>query len=124
MPLDRPRLKGEAAAPKWKGPIDYSPVPNPRPEAVGPGRNFQYDHKVRLREYNRKKNGGLLRSDLDGSVLNEPSKGSGDNMQAEVDHRIPEDKGGPNTSENAQILSKGQNRHKSAHYPPWRRFRR
>jgi 5-methylcytosine-specific restriction endonuclease McrA len=98
--------------PKWKGPIDYSSVPNPRQDAVGPGREFNHDHKVRLREHNRKKNGGLLRSDLDGSVLKQPTQGSADNMQAEVDHKIPQDKGGPNTSDNAQILSKGQNRDK------------
>lgn len=113
VPGDKPKLKGDAAIPKWKGPIDYSSVPNPRADAIGPGREFNPDHKVRLREYNREKNGGLLRSDLDGSVLHEPTKGSADNMQAEVDHKIPQNKDGPNTSDNAQILSKGQNRDKS-----------
>lgn len=104
---------GEAAIPKWNGPVEYSTVPNPPPGAIGEGREFTPAHKERLREHNRKMNSGLLRSDLDGTLLHEPTKASRDNLQAEVDHKIPRDQDGPNTSDNAQVLSKGQNRDKS-----------
>lgn len=105
-------VTGEATVPKWRGPVDYSAVPDPPADAIDAGRKFTPAHKERLLEHNRAMNSGLLRSDLDGTMLHEPTKGSGDNLQAEVDHKIPKEKGGQNTSDNAQILSKGQNRDK------------
>jgi hypothetical protein len=110
---DIERDLGLASLPPWKGPVDYSSVPNPPSDAVGPGRDFTDSHKERLRARNRSANDGLLRSDLDGTVLDEPTQGSSNNNQAEVDHKQPKDKGGSNTSDNAQILSKGQNNAKS-----------
>lgn len=113
--LGKSELPDKATIPKWKGPVDYSTVPNPPRDAVGKGKEFTHAHKTRLREHNRKMNGGLLRSDLDGTVLHKPIKGSGDNLQAEVDHKIPQEKMGLNTSDNAQVLSKAQNREKWDH---------
>ena len=60
-----------------------------------------------------KQNGGLLRSDLDGEILNMPKKDvkgvKTDMKSAQVDHKISIKSGGPNSSKNAQVLSKKQN---------------
>ena len=54
-------------------------------------------------------NGGVLRSDQSGAVLDLPTqskKGQKANMnQAEIDHIEPRSKGGNNASSNAQVLS-------------------
>lgn len=58
-------------------------------------------------------NGGVLRSDQSGAVLDLPTqskKGQKANMnQAEIDHIEPRSKGGNNASSNAQVLSKKEN---------------
>ena len=58
-------------------------------------------------------NGGVLRSDQSGAVLDLPTqskKGQKANMnQAEIDHIDPRSKGGNNASSNAQVLSKKEN---------------
>ncbi len=107
--------KNNKTIPKWKGKVDYSPVHNSK--NPGAGKDFTTEHKKRLLEHNRKMNDGILRSDLDGTILDAPvqsKKGIPANMnQAEVDHIKAKSKGGWNTSENAQILSKKQNIKKS-----------
>ena len=65
-------------------------------------------------------NGGVLRSDGDGRVLNMPRKSvkgeKADMNQAEVDHIVPKSKGGTNTTETLQVLSKEENLKKSNIY--------
>ena len=62
---------------------------------------------------NRNRNGGVLKSDLSGKRLDNPTrsrKGVKANMnQAEIDHIQPRSKGGTNSSSNAQVLSKEEN---------------
>lgn len=62
-------------------------------------------------------NDGILRSDLDGAVLDAPAqskKGVPANMnQAEVDHVVPRAADGANSFKNCQVLSKKQNLKKS-----------
>lgn len=61
-------------------------------------------------------NGGVLKSDGDGRLLNFPRKNvkgrKADMNQAEVDHINPRSAGSNNTS-NAQVLSKEENLKKS-----------
>lgn len=101
--------------PEWKGPVDYSSLPDHR--SVGPGKPFTQTQKERTRAFNMEQNEGILRSDLDGRPLSVPEKsrsGVPANMnQAEIDHVNARSKGGANSSSNAQLLSKKQNLQKS-----------
>lgn len=69
--------------------------------------------KKKILEANKNRNGGVLRSDGDGRILNEPSRNvkgkSADMNQAEVDHIQPRSKGGSNANSNLQVLSKEEN---------------
>src|SRR5690606_21364042 len=72
---DKPS-QGTKAVPPWKGPVDYSSVPNPK--NTGPGLKYtDPTHKARILEHNRKANGGLLRSDIDGTILDPPQRAVG-----------------------------------------------
>jgi hypothetical protein len=115
--VDKHYTEERTKLPPWKGPVDYSSIPNPK-SGVGPRKKFTNQaHKKRLREHNKKINDGHMRSDIDGSILDEPGKdvspgmgGSPKNWnRAEVDHKIPRSDGGANTSENARIISAKQN---------------
>jgi hypothetical protein len=81
------------------------------------GRKFTPAHRARLLEANKRANGGVLKSDISGKILDSPvqsRKGVKANMnQAEVDHKIARSKGGTNSSSNAQIISKEENLRKS-----------
>ncbi|MGN6568100.1 MAG: HNH endonuclease, partial [Flavipsychrobacter sp.] len=94
---------------------DYSSVPDPK--NAGPGKKFTPAQKKAYIKENMKQNGGVIKSDKSGETLDMPvqsKKGVKANMkQAEVDHIIPRSKGGKNTSDNAQILSKEENLKKS-----------
>lgn len=97
------------------GTIDYSSVPNPK--SAGPGNKFTPAQKKAYIEQNMKQNGGVIKSDQSGITLDiatQSKKGVKANMnQAEVDHVTPRSKGGKNTSDNVQILSKEENIKKS-----------
>lgn len=123
--LSKNTLKiADDAIPKWNGPVDYSAVLTDS-KFVGPGKNFTATQKKKILEANRKANGGYLRSDLDGTILDAPvqsKKGVKANMnQAEVDHiRAKKPKEGPqgsNSYGNSQVLSKKQNIKKSNNRP-------
>ena len=89
----------------------YSEVPNPR--NAGTGKKFTQKQKAEILEANMNANGGVLRSDGDGRVLNMPKRNikgqKADMNQAEVDHVTARSKGGSNKSNNAQVLSKEEN---------------
>ena len=96
----------------------YSNIPNPI--NVKEGGKFTQRQKKAVLEENRKRNGGVIKSDQSGLVLDKPAKskkGQKANMkQAEIDHIIPRSKGGTNSSSNAQVLSKEENLRKRDHY--------
>ena len=93
----------------------YSNVFNPR--NVGPGKNFTKKQKQEILQANMDANGGVLKSDGDGRILNPPQKSlkgqKADMNQAEVDHIEAKSKGGTNHTYNAQVLSKEENLRKS-----------
>lgn len=118
------KLADEAVMPKWNGAVDYSKVLKDS-RFVGSGKRFTAKQKELIREANRKANGGYLRSDIDGTILDAPvqsKKGVKANMnQAEVDHmkaRNPKEGAkGSNSFNNAQLTSKKQNVKKSNNRP-------
>jgi RHS repeat-associated protein len=91
--------------------IDYSKLKEPR--KVGEGLPTTKAQRDRILEANRKANGGMLKSDKSGKVLDPPSqskKGIPANMnQAEIDHVKARSKGGSNSNSNMQVLSKEEN---------------
>lgn len=95
----------------WKGPVDYSSLPEPK--KVGEGKKFTPAQLKAAKELNVQRNNGVLRSDADGTVMN-PSKQSkkgvpADMQQAEGDHITPRSRGGSNSNSNLQLITKEQN---------------
>jgi RHS repeat-associated protein len=111
---ERKILKSGVA--EWGGPLDYSSLKAPR--IVGPGLETTTAQRLRILEYNKKMNGGVLRSDLDGSIIDMPTnvpKGGKANMnQAEVDHVFERAYGGSNANSNLRVISKEQNLQKES----------
>ncbi|RQO73955.1 hypothetical protein DBR43_00675 [Pedobacter sp. KBW06] len=102
--------------PAWKGPADYSSIESKRYK-IKEGKDYSKAQKDKIYELNKQHNDGLLRSDLDGTVL-EPSQKSvsgvtPSQLEGQVDHKYPRSQGGKNSFENAQVLSRKQNRDKS-----------
>ena len=89
----------------------YIDVPNPK--NVKEGGYFTKRQKRQILEQNKRLNGGVIKSDKSGKILDPPTrsvKGQKANMnQAEIDHIEPRSKGGDNSSPNAQVLSKEEN---------------
>ncbi len=89
----------------------YIDVPNSK--SIKEGGRFTKRQKRQILEENRRQNGGVIKSDHSGKILDPPTqsiKGQKANMnQAEIDHIEPRSKGGKNTSSNAQVLSKEEN---------------
>jgi len=109
------------SVPEWKGPLDYTVLPEPR--NVGPSKKFTRTQHKNIMEYNKKMNGGVLRDDETGQILN-PAKQDksgvpSDMNSAQLDHkkaRKPKDKTktpGSNSNLNASIRSKAGNIKKS-----------
>jgi len=92
------------------------------PPNVGFGEHFSHAQKMRIYEENIAPNGGVLRSDRDGSELVLPSRSergvTPPPNEAQIDHivpRVPLDPSvipGSNSYRNAQVLSRTQNREK------------
>ncbi len=95
------------------------------PPSVGPGKAFTAAQKEQIYQSNLEKNGGVLRSDLDGQILVRPQKSISGvtplQSEAQVDHIISRNPSsltvepGSNSYGNAQVLSRQQNRAKSNH---------
>ena len=86
---------------------------------IAPGRPFSQSQKMDILRQNMERNGGVLRSDLSGKVLVMPKQClpgvSPSPLEAQIDHVYPRSLGGPNSAENAQVLSRGENIQKSNH---------
>lgn len=96
---------------KWNGRVDYSQLKEPR--KVGPGLETTSAQRKRILEYNKKINGGIIRSHEDGSFADIPAnvpKGEKANMkQAEIDHMEERVNGGTNSNSNLRVVTKEQN---------------
>jgi RHS repeat-associated protein len=96
-------------------PVNYSNLKEPK--KVGAGLETTKAQRTRILEANKAANGGVLKSDQSGKVLDSPTqskKGVKANMnQAEVDHKIAKANGGTNSNSNLQVLSKEENLKKS-----------
>ncbi len=91
-------------------------------EVAAKGKAFTRAQKREILQANREKNAGQLRSDKSGQEL-VPSKKSERGVtppqnEAQVDHMNPRSKGGSNTPDNSQVLSRQENREKSDKIPP------
>ena len=88
----------------------------------GPYKYFSQSQKADILQQNRERNGGVLRSDYSGKILEEPhryTKGyTPSPYEAQVDHIQPRSGGGWNSAENAQVLSREENLQKSDN-PNW-----
>jgi len=95
----------------WGGPLDYSKLKEPR--KVGPGLETTRAQRQRILNYNKDMNGGVMRSDEDGSIVdpptNVPAGGKANMNQAEVDHIDERVNGGSNSNSNQRVVSKKQN---------------
>ena len=96
---------------EWKGPVDYSSLKEPR--KVGPFLKTTPTQRQRILAHNKKINGGVIRSDEDGTIADLPKlvpKGGKANMnQAEVDHKDERVTGGTNSNKNQRVVTKKQN---------------
>ncbi|MDR2781004.1 MAG: HNH endonuclease [Holosporaceae bacterium] len=113
----KPQLKHGDKYPEWKKGSNYSDIQNPKnPKTAGPNKPFTKKQKDQIYAKNRAAHDGYLVSDMDGTILEVPKKSQKgvkpSQYEAQVDHVKPKSKGGENTGENAQVLSREQNRAK------------
>jgi len=97
----------------WKGPTNYSSVKDPR-NLVN---TKPTPRQVRdMKALNNQHNGGVLRSDLDGTHLVDSKKSmkgvTPPSNEAQIDHIRAVANGGTRTNSNLQIISRKQNRDK------------
>lgn len=78
-----------------------------------PGADYSQAKKKAILEENRRRNGGVLRSDKTGKILEEPMKSTKgvkpSPYEAQVDHSFPKSQGGYNSFGNAQVIEREAN---------------
>ena len=98
----------------------YDNIANPK--TVGSGQDFTAAQKKAYYEANMERNGGVIRDDVTGQVLDYPQRSRAgvtpSPNEAQVDHYFPKSEGGMNSSANARIRSREANRAKS-NTTPW-----
>ena len=119
-PTDEPKSGSDQQGSTTRGKKpDYSTVPDPK--NVKSGGDFSAQQKEGALRVNREANGGEVRSDGDGRVLVPPEKSQKGVKPSpnewQFDHKDPKVSGGTNASSNIQILSREENRAKSAQTP-------
>lgn len=97
----------------WKGPTNYSGVADPK-NLIN---TKPTPRQVRqMKEANMAHNNGVLRSDLDGSLMVQSKKSTRgvtpSSNEEQVDHILSIDKGGTRTNINLQLLTRQQNHDK------------
>ncbi|WP_241009347.1 RHS repeat-associated core domain-containing protein [Aggregatibacter actinomycetemcomitans] len=106
-------IKSGGKLPEWGGPVDYSSLPTPRFRNPFSSK-VTAGQKNKMLELNRQQNGGILRSDADGSIMVPSVKSqkgtTPPSFEAQIDHKIPQAKGGTRDYSNLQILTRKQNR--------------
>lgn len=84
---------------------------------IGRGMPFTAAQKRIIYDMNRRRNGGVLRSDLSGILLVAPARSqrgvTPPPNEAQIDHIYPRSRGGTNSYSNAMVLSRAENRAKS-----------
>ena len=108
-PNDGPQL------PRWNGPVDYSSVVDPL-NVMASSRPTPRQAS-QMKDLNRQANGGLLRSDIDGSLMVDSLKSTRGvtppRNEVQVDHIKAIINGGTRESSNLQLITRQQNRIKS-----------
>jgi hypothetical protein len=83
---------------------------------TGPYQPFTDGQRLKILRANSKRNGGVLRSDLSGAMLQWPKGGNAVGLaklnEAQVDHIVARSNGGTNNYSNACVLSGIENRDK------------
>lgn len=101
--------------PKWKGPTNYSNIPDPK--NVTASTRPTPRQVAAMKAANRKQNEGVLRSDLSGKVMVDSAKSRSGvkppSNEAQVDHVAPVSRGGTRTQSNLRLLTRAENRKKS-----------
>lgn len=105
---------GDNVVQRCPPPGPYAGVKEPR--KIGAGKSFSQTQKKEIYKLNMAQHGGQLTSDLSGMPLVMPKKSrkgeTPPENEAQLDHIKPRKKGGTNSSANAQVLSRKENRDK------------
>ena len=98
----------------WKGPTDYSKIPNPK--NVDASTKPTPRQRSEMLKANREHNDGILRDDRTGEVMVESQKSqkgvTPPQNEAQVDHIKPVDKGGTRAQDNLELRTRKNNRDK------------
>jgi len=91
-------------------------------DGIVKGKPFTQKQKKELIEANKELNDGVIKSELSGIELS-PAQQSVKGVtppsnEVQIDHIIPRSKGGTNTLDNAQVISRAENLAKSDKMPP------